>query len=1128
MVPVQKIFRVRRNYNQWVNNQTLEDYALRFTAHQSRRWSLLRVANTALGAISFLALEAIGAAITLSYGTQNALAAIVTVSLIIFLIGIPICYYAARFGVDIDLLTRGAGFGYIGSTATSLIYASFTFIFFALEAAIMAKALELTLGLPLELGYVVSTVVVIPLVFHGITFISRFQAWTQPLWVILQFTPLIIIFSYESERIQHWGDFGGVHQDGSSDLNIYYFGAAASVMFALVAQIGEQVDFLRFLPEKSKQNSFKWWAALISAGPGWILIGMLKLIVGSFLAYLALSSGVLSADASDPTVMYLIAFEYVIDSPNLALIVAGVFVIISQLKINVTNAYAGSIAWSNFFSRLTHSHPGRVVWLVFNVSIALLLMELGVYHAFESTLSVYAIVAVAWVGALVSDLTINKPLGLSPKHIEFKRAHLYDVNPVGVGSMLAASIVGILAYLNVFGDLCQSLAHFIALGVAFILAPLIAYMTHGKYYLARNQDFIFSELTTRCAICENVYENLDMAYCPVYDGAICSLCCSLDSRCHDACKKEEHVGFKVMQWIQAKLPVGLQVYINSKLLNFTALLIMVACITGVLLSLIYTNSIQENLQHNQFLSEALWKVFFILMIVAGVICWLFVLAHDSRIVAEQESQRQNSLLLEEIEAHKKTDMELQKAKDHAESANNAKSRYITGISHELRTPLNSVMGYAQLLEQDEALNMIHRHPIQVIRRSAEHLNDLIEGLLDISKIEAGRLEIGKDSIHFNALIKQVVDMFKLQAETKGLKFVYTCKSNLPMLVEGDEKRLRQILINILSNAVKFTESGEVELSVRYRNQVAEFAVRDTGVGIPQEELERIFKPFERIRHPGIPSVNGTGLGLTITRLLVDIMGGDLKVQNNQDGGVTFTVWLMLGYIYPKSQEEIQVKRVCGYGGKKKTILVVDDDAAHRGLINDILAPLGFSVIEAYDAYECLKLIQDYSPDAFIIDRLMPGMEGTTLADTLRERGYSQPILIVSANAKEDVIHAEQGSTYNDYIIKPIRIENLLEKLSKHLKLSWVYNSSNEDGLVAKQLKSISGFTLPSQQVCEEIYGWAEVGALSKIKAIISSSAVQQQCSKTTMQIIEKKLQNIDLDGLMDFIRLGMNEDEPKR
>ena len=196
----QRIDRVRRQYNQWVANQTLEDYALRFTAKSARRWSAARVANTALGAISFLALEAIGGTITLNYGAANATAAILVVSVIIFLCGLPIAYHAAKCGIDIDLLTRGAGFGYIGSTITSLIYASFTFIFFALEAVIMAAALEMCFGIPRPIGYLISAIVIIPLVTYGITLISRFQLWTQPIWVVLHILPFV------ADREVHWRD----------------------------------------------------------------------------------------------------------------------------------------------------------------------------------------------------------------------------------------------------------------------------------------------------------------------------------------------------------------------------------------------------------------------------------------------------------------------------------------------------------------------------------------------------------------------------------------------------------------------------------------------------------------------------------------------------------------------------------------------------------------------------------------------------------------------------------------------------------------------------------------------------------------------------------------------------------
>ncbi len=567
----QRIDRVRRQYNQWVANQTLEDYALRFTAKSARRWSAARVANTALGAISFLALEAIGAAITLNYGMGNATAAILVVSVMIFGCGLPIAYYAARHGVDIDLLTRGAGFGYIGSTITSLIYASFTFIFFAIESVILSEALELCFGLPLPIGYFVSAVVIIPLVTYGITLISGFQLLTQPFWIALNILPFAVLAYTNRDSFTDWTHFSGDHGDASGRLDLMLFGSAASVVFALVAQIGEQVDFLRFLPRDRRTSKRSWWFALLSAGPGWIVIGALKLLAGSFLAVFALRHGVDRTDAGEPAHMYLAAFGHVFSRPAFALAFTGAFVILSQVKINVTNAYAGSIAWSNFFSRLTHSHPGRVVWLVFNIAVALLLMEMGVYKTLEQTLALYSNVAIAWVGALVADLVINKPLGLRPPTMEFKRAHLYDINPVGVGAMGAATVLSILAFYGAFGPVPKALSPFVALLVAFVAAPLIAWATGGKYYIARKPRRNWSGAETiQCCICEHPFEPEDMAACPAYAGPICSLCCSLDARCHDLCKPHARLGAQVSRSVGKWLPAPLFAWKQSELARYLA------------------------------------------------------------------------------------------------------------------------------------------------------------------------------------------------------------------------------------------------------------------------------------------------------------------------------------------------------------------------------------------------------------------------------------------------------------------------------------------------------------------------------------------------------------------------------
>ncbi|MDU6830178.1 MAG: ATP-binding protein, partial [Bradyrhizobium sp.] len=909
----QRIDRVRRQYNQWVANQTLEDYALRFTAKSARRWSAARVANTALGAISFLALEAIGGTITLNYGVTNATAAILIASVIIFCCGLPIAYHAAKCGIDIDLLTRGAGFGYIGSTVTSLIYASFTFIFFAIEAVILASALEMCFGIPRPVGYLISAVVIIPLVTYGITLISRFQLWTQPLWVVLHILPFAAIAYASPHSFAEWQQFPGEHGDPAGHLDLALFGTAAAVVFSLVAQIGEQVDFLRFLPRDRRTSSRSWWIALLSAGPGWIVLGALKLLAGSFLAFFALSHGVSAERAAEPAHMYLEAFRYVLAQPDLALALTGTFVILSQIKINVTNAYAGSIAWSNFFSRLTHSHPGRVVWLVFNVVVALLLMEIGVYKALEQTLALYSNIAISWVGALVADLVINRPLGLRPPQMEFKRAHLYDINPVGVGAMTMATIVSISAFYGLFGPTGKALSTFVALGVALVTAPAIAYLTDGKYYLARKPKRSWQNIEQiQCCICEHHFEPEDTTSCPAYAGPICSLCCSLDARCHDLCKPHARAQAQVAAALSGMLPQSVLAKINSQFGHYVGVFLTSAGLVALTLGMIYLETSAALPGFKGIISDVLWKVFFALSIIIGVVTWLFVLAQQSRRAAEAETRRQTQLLIQEIEAHKRTDAELQRAKEVAESANLAKSRYVVGLSHELRSPLNAISGYAQLLEQDTSLAPKPRDQVRVVRRSADHLSGLIDGILDISKIEAGRLYLSRDEVRLSEFLDQLVGMFRLQAAAKGIDFVFKRPAVLPLVVYADEKRLRQILINLLSNAIKFTQEGSVQFVVHYRSPVAEFEVIDTGPGIQPDDLERIFAPFERGALGAAQPQTGTGLGLTISRLLAGVMGGDIKVESKVGLGSTFKVKILLSEVTNPTRHAPVKAPVAGY------------------------------------------------------------------------------------------------------------------------------------------------------------------------------------------------------------------------
>jgi len=1040
---IQRIVKIRRDYNSWVADETLEDYALRFTPKSFRKWSEFRIANTALGAVSFLALEAIGGTLALSYGFTNTLWAILAVALVIFLTGLPISYYAARYGVDMDLLTRGAGFGYIGSTITSLIYASFTFLFFALEAAIMALALELYFSIPLALAYVVCSVIIVPLVTYGITLINRLQLWTQPLWLTLLLLPYVFVIAKNPDALADLTSFAGREGNGGA-FNLLSFGAACTVALALITQIGEQVDYLRFLPEKTRQNRVRWWLAMLAAGPGWIIPGALKMLAGAFLAFLALQHEIPVDKAAEPTQMYLVAFSYVFASPEWALAAMVLFVIVSQVKINVTNAYAGSLAWSNFFARVTHSHPGRVVWLVFNVAIALMLMELGVFEAIEQVLGLYANVAIAWIGALVADLVINKPLGLSPRQIEFKRAHLYDINPVGVGSMLIASLLAILAHSGLLGELAQAASPVIALGTALLCAPLIAWLTGGRFYIARErQPELLYPYTERgkiaCVLCSNAFEEPDTAFCPAYGAPICSLCCSLDARCGDLCKPHGRLSAQWDAFLRWAFPQVSIPRLHTRLAHYLGVLGLIIGLLSLALWLIYSqvslSVVASPQETGETLYQAFLKAFLVLSLFAGILAWWVVLTRESRHVAQQESDRQTHLLMQEIEAHRKTDEQLQKAKEASEAANAAKSRYVTGLSHELRTPLNSILGYAQILLRDEAMAPRHKDALGTIHRSGAHLLSLIDGLLDVAKIEAGKLNLEQSEIAFPEFLQQLRQMIAPQAEEKGLRFHFESQGRMPAVVRGDEKRVRQILINLLGNAVRYTDAGSITLRASYLRETATFEIADTGIiGIPAEQIERLFQPFER----GNPlrQDNGLGLGLTITRMLTALMGGELSVKSQEGQGTVFQLRLFLSEVrVPQAVVHVE-HDIVGYHGPRRRVLVVDDHIEHRKVLAGMLEPLGFEVLMASNGQEALSQASLHNPDLILMDLSMPQLDGWQTARLMRRSlGSSAPILIISANAFVD--GGSVSADCNDYLPKPVHAPVLLDKISQQLSLNWI-------------------------------------------------------------------------------------------
>ncbi len=921
-----KIAKDRRDYNAWVAAETLEDYALRFAPKSFRRWPEWLVASTALGGLSFLALEAIGGSLAIRYGFANSFWAIVVVGVIIFLTGLPIAYYAAKFNVDIDLLTRGAGFGYLGSTITSLIYASFTFIFFALEAAIMAQALELYFHLPLFLGYIVCSLVIIPLVFFGVTLINQLQLWTQPIWVTLIALPYVCILYKQPDALSNWINFAG--EANSATFDPLLFGAAATTSFSLIAQIGEQVDYLRFLPDKQEINRGKWWLATVLAGPGWVIVGCAKQLGGAFLAALAISHGVSLAKANEPTQMYLVGFEYVFSNPEVALAVTILFVLVSQIKINVTNAYAGSLAWSNFFSRLTRSHPGRVVWLVFNVLIALLLMELGVFSTLEAVLGFYSNVAIAWVGALVADLVVNKPLGLSPAYIEFKRAHLYSVNPVGFGAMLIASLVSMAAFVGVFGLVAKAFASFIALGVSFALAPAIAVLTKGKYYIAREDTYAAHNHAIHCCICEQEYEPQDMAFCPIY-GDICSLCCSLDACCNDVCKttpdslKPPPGTAEVSKRLfQDKLSPRL----GAKLLTYLVLFLSLSGLVGAILGFVYYQRVMTVadllVTAAQQMTSTLVEVYGILLVLIGVGAWWLVLTQESRQLAQEELDKQNLQLQQEVQERQLAEAQLQeKAQQLEQTLHNlqqaeaqliqtekmaALGGLVAGIAHEINTPIGiGVTAASLLMEKTNAFS--ERFQSGTMKRS--DLEKFLDMAQQSSRMTLSNLERAAAMIQsfkqvavdqssesrrvFNFRIYLEEILLQLSPKLRATKHIVNVQGDPDLILNSYPGALSQIVTNLVMNSLLHAyppdQPGQITLTFRQAEEQVIFEYADDGSGIASENLSKIFEPFFTTKR----GQGGSGLGLHIVyNLVTQKLGGTIQCESQPGKGTKFVIKLL--------------------------------------------------------------------------------------------------------------------------------------------------------------------------------------------------------------------------------------------
>ncbi|MDM8558196.1 response regulator [Candidatus Parabeggiatoa sp. HSG14] len=408
---------------------------------------------------------------------------------------------------------------------------------------------------------------------------------------------------------------------------------------------------------------------------------------------------------------------------------------------------------------------------------------------------------------------------------------------------------------------------------------------------------------------------------------------------------------------------------------------------------------------------------------------------------------------------KQTETQLQQAKQAAETANRAKSAFIANMSHELRTPLNAILGYTQIFNQDSSLTTSQKEGIDIIHRNGEYLLTLINDILDISKIEANKLELVLIDFRLPVFIKGIVDLFHLRALKNEITFIYEPSSQLPDGIHADEKRLRQILLNLLSNAVKFTHQGSITFAVNYRKKTVlssnlnsgklYFQVKDSGLGIAEEDLDKIFLPFQQV---GIQSqmIEGTGLGLPITKTLIDMMGGKIQVKSELGKGSTFEFEIEIQEIsHVENDTTTPSSRIIGFKEKKEDgrkkgenykILVADDKLQNRSLFIDLLKPLGFEIYEATNGIETLEKVHEYHPDAILMDCVMPKKDGLECIQKIRQNFQPKEMVIIAISANVFTYHQQAclEAGCQEFLPKPVELSKLLQLLATYLRLEWIY------------------------------------------------------------------------------------------